>query len=58
MKRFRVQFEIDVPEDASKEQAEEWVRYCVGDTGAIKGDNPLIERSFDPVFNTFELVEK
>lgn len=55
MKRFHVQFDIDVPDDTSTEQAEEWARYMCGDTGSIKEGNPLIGRSFDAVFNTFEM---
>jgi hypothetical protein len=56
VKRFHVQFDIDVPDDATAEQVEEWSRYMCGDTGAIEGNNPLIDRSFDPVFNTFKMT--
>jgi hypothetical protein len=58
VKRFHIQFDIDVPDDASQEDVEGWARYMCGDAGSIEKDNPLINRSFDPVFGTFEAGEK
>ena len=56
MKRYRIEFEINVTEKASYEQVEEWIRYIIGDKG-IMLDNPLSGSDFDPVYGTFKLTE-
>jgi hypothetical protein len=58
VKKYHIQFDIILPEGFTKEQVEEWARYMCGDSGSIAADHPLIKRSFDPVFNTFRMVEE
>ena len=41
--RVRIELEIVVPADASREQVEAWVRYTTNCTGTLSGDNPLAD---------------
>ena len=41
MTTYRVTFEVTPPVDATEDQVEEWVRYCLGELGGIENENPL-----------------
>ena len=41
MSTYTVKFEVTPPVDATKEQVEAWVRYCLGDLCGIDLANPL-----------------
>jgi hypothetical protein len=41
MGKFSVEFEIDVPVDATEEQVEEWLSFQLGETASIMCSNPL-----------------
>lgn len=36
-----VEFEVETPVDCSEDEAEEWVRFCLGERGSMSADNPL-----------------
>ena len=52
--RVYVNFEVDVPEDATDDQIEEWLRFRLNDNGCMDGDNPLSKHDVEPIFGTFE----
>ena len=54
-KKYRIEFEVRVPESAFFEEVESWARYTVGDTGCMSTDNPLCDTDFDPVLGTFKI---
>ena len=58
MKKYHVEFDILIADDATAEQVEEWARYMCGDKGSMKENNPLIKKSFDPQFGSFVIKEK
>lgn len=39
--------EVAVPVEATDEQVEEWVRFCVGNRGSIPNSNPLSEHDLE-----------
>lgn len=41
-KRIKVEFELDLPVEASREEIEEWLKFELTG-GAITGSNPLYE---------------
>ncbi|HAR46419.1 MAG TPA: hypothetical protein DCS05_09700 [Nitrospiraceae bacterium] len=49
MKRISVQFEADVPEEATDEQTEEWVRFCLHERGSMAADNPLATHDMEAI---------
>ena len=53
--RVKIQFEIEVPDDATDEDLVEWVRFEVGDNGMIRGANQLIHRELTPIFGTLTI---
>ena len=38
---MRVEFEFEPPYECTPEEAEEWVRYCLGSRGSMSANNPL-----------------
>lgn len=44
---YRVTFQITPPVDATEEQVEEWIKFHIGATGSMKGDNPLADHDLD-----------
>jgi len=55
MKRISVQFEADVPEDATEAQIEEWVRFGLHERGDMSARNPLAEHDVDAVFGSVDI---
>lgn len=55
MKRISVQFEADVPEEATGEQTEEWVNFCLGARGSMAADNPLATHDMEAVFGSVDI---
>ena len=53
--RYHIEFDIEVPDDVPEKDVSEWGQYMVGDTGRLRLDHPLIEKSFDPIFGTFKI---
>ena len=43
MAKINVEFSIDLPVDATREQVREWVEFELGNRGSCSGDNPLID---------------
>jgi hypothetical protein len=41
MKTVSVEFQVEIPVEATEEEIEEWVRFCLGEHGSMCGDNPL-----------------
>jgi hypothetical protein len=53
--KYHVEFDVEINEMASDRQAIEWIRYMIGNTGKISNENPMAEKSFDPMFGTIEI---
>ena len=55
--KYHIEFDIEVPDTttANESEIEEWARYMVGDSSRIRLDNPLSEKSFDPILGTFKI---
>jgi len=53
--KYQVQFEIRVPDQVSEQDVSDWASFMTGYTGALSGDNPLNDVSFDPIFGTFKI---
>jgi hypothetical protein len=53
--RYKVRFEIKIPDGISEDQAAEWIKYMIGYSGMLDKNHPLIDTSFDPLFGTFEM---
>ena len=47
MKTYEVTFQIDIKEDVSQSQVEEWVEFEIGASGSMSMDNPLSLDSLD-----------
>jgi len=54
-KKYKIEFEIKVPENVNSEDVEKWARFMVGDTGKLSQENPLYDVSFDPILSTFKI---
>lgn len=50
--RVSVSFEVNLPVGATIEQAEEWVRFCIGANGGIALINPLSNYDMTADFRT------
>lgn len=55
--RYKVEFEIDVPDDVSEYDVFEWVRFELHDNGQMSGQNPLVDRELEPVFPSLVIRE-
>ena len=43
MKTYRVTFEVEIPEPATEREAEEFIRFYLGDRGDMSAENPLAD---------------
>lgn len=43
MRTVKVEFEVKIPDSASDQEAEAWLRFELGATGELSGDNPMID---------------
>lgn len=43
MKKVTVQFDVEVPDNATDTEIEAWVSFYVGATGSLAYDNPMID---------------
>jgi len=57
IKKYRIEFAVRVPAQATVEEVSEWARCTIGDIGSMDSDNPLCDADFDPVFGTFKIEE-
>jgi hypothetical protein len=53
--RYHVQFEINVSDDIPEQDVTDWSRYMVNDSAELSLENPLADKSFDPIFGTFKI---
>lgn len=51
MKTYEVTFQVDIDEDTSQEQVEEWLEFELGANGSMSASNPL-RRDID-AYNVF-----
>lgn len=56
--KYHVEFDVEVIDPVDDKQAIEWIRYMIGDTGRISLDNPLADKSFDPIFGTIKIERR
>lgn len=50
--RVSVEFDVELPAEATDEQVDEWLRYAFGERASMSGDNPLSEYDGEAVFGT------
>jgi hypothetical protein len=58
-KRYHIKFDIDIDfvDSAVRiQQIASWVRYCCGDKGRLRRDNPLYGKTLDPVYGTLTVA--
>ncbi len=55
---IRVEFEADIPADATKEQVEEWIKYELGATGRIETANPLSDHGLTAKWFTVRVTHR
>jgi hypothetical protein len=58
MRRFHVEFDVDVPEKTTIEAFSEWARFHCYDSGECSDENPLIDEDFSPVWGTFDVWDR
>jgi len=47
MRTVRVELEVEVPESATDRELEDWLRFELGATGQLDGDNPMIDHDLE-----------
>ena len=52
--RYRISFEIEVPDIIPEEDVIEWARFRCHDNGVMKNSNPLVNEDIEPIFPGFE----
>lgn len=50
---YEVRFTVRLPAEATPEEAESWLRFCLHDTNSMRVDNPLSRYEIEPVRGTF-----
>lgn len=53
--KVKIEFEAELPDDIehTEDELEEFLRFEIGDNGAMSGDNPFSGEIVEPVFGTF-----
>ena len=54
MRKYRIRFDVKVPDHIPEKEVEEWARFMVGDTGSMSSKE-LEDRSFDPIYGSFKI---
>ncbi len=58
LKKVEIRLEIDVPDNATNQQIEDWVSFQVGLLGSCSGDNPMVDMDLDPLWiNSYVSVD-
>lgn len=47
--RLHVEFEVQVPDEVTRSEVEEWLSFQLGGTSSMSIDNPLVDRDLDGV---------
>lgn len=47
--KAKVAFEVEIPADVSREEAEAWLRFELNETGILENRNPLLSYYVEPV---------
>ncbi|GHU58286.1 hypothetical protein FACS189444_1710 [Spirochaetia bacterium] len=55
-KRYHIEFDIELADPVRIQQIESWVRYCCGDKGRLRRDNPLYGKTLDPIYGTLTVA--
>ena len=45
MRTLKVEFQVEVPDDVSDEQATTWIRFNLGEIGGLDTEHPLSDES-------------
>jgi len=53
MATVHVEFDVDIPADATEAEIDEWLRYSLNDRGGMSVDNPLEGNEVEPVPSSF-----
>lgn len=48
MKLVSVSFDVNIPDDISDDEIEEWLRFNLHDNGEMSADNPLVDTEIEP----------
>ena len=51
-KCVNVEFEVEIPVNATDQQILEWLRYTFGATSGMSGENPLKEYDGEAIYET------
>ncbi len=55
MAKARVEFELDIPVEATKEEVEEWIRFNLH-TNSMRLDNPLSDHEMEASWITVRVL--
>jgi hypothetical protein len=58
MRRFHIEFDVDVPDNITLGEFTEWARFNCHDNGQCSGDNPLVDEEIEPVRWSFEVEDR
>jgi hypothetical protein len=53
MKTVHIEFDVEIPVDATEDEIDEWLRYMLHDRGNMSADNPLEGNEVEPVNYSF-----
>lgn len=53
MKTVHVEFDVEIPADATEDEIDEWLRYMLHDRGSMQANNPLEGNEVEPVNFSF-----
>lgn len=58
MKKVTVQFDVEVPDEATDREIEAWVSFCVGATAQLNGGNPMGDRDLEAVYDSVRFYSR
>jgi hypothetical protein len=59
MNTFEVRFTVQIPAgvEATSQEAMDWLRFYLHDTGTLDGKNPLLNHEPEPMRGTFKVLQ-
>lgn len=53
MATVHVEFDVEIPGEATEDEIDEWLRFMLNDRGSMSADNPLEGNEVEPINFSF-----
>ena len=55
MARYRIELEVEVPDEVTDDEVYDWARFNLGENGRLAAANPLIRHPLEAIFSSVQI---